>query len=247
MSQDALYRRSFKIRSASRRSWRIDTILQRLRVGSINDQIGVDREELYRLLGQVPAPVSGTGISRQERDLILDDRFDTVCGFEAAAILDVAPNLEDRGRLGARGRSAGSFRLGFQVCQVPIELVFGDALAPVEFIDAAANLGVNRVPVLEKPAVLFLLSFKQAEQHFFDGGGAGGLDLFLDSGFQGGVADFDVHGLKVTAKGLANQEMPLNVTRPGPTSGTRRLCQTFSRNASLRARRDLNSRGVKTV
>jgi hypothetical protein len=36
-------------------------------------------------------------------------------------------------------------------------------------------------------------SFEQAEQHFLDAAGAGGLGLLSDSGLQGCVADFDGH------------------------------------------------------
>jgi len=68
-----------------------------------------------------------------------------------------------------------------------IELVFGDSLAAVELIDAAPNLGIDGFLVLRKPAVLFLLSFQQAEQHFLHTGGAGCLELLLDSGFQSGI------------------------------------------------------------
>jgi hypothetical protein len=38
------------------------------------------------------------------------------------------------------------------------------------------------------------LGFKQAEQHFLDAAGAGGLGLLLDSGLQRCVADLDGHG-----------------------------------------------------
>jgi len=75
---------------------------------------------------------------------------------------------------------------------VSIELVFGNSLAAVELIDAAPNLRIDCFPVLRKPAVLFLLRFQQADQHFLDAGGAGGLKLLLDSGFQSSVMDFDV-------------------------------------------------------
>ena len=85
------------------------------------------------------------------------------------------------------------FRLGFQVRQVSIEVVFGDSLAGVELFDAAPNLCINGFPVLEKSAVLFLLSFEQAEQDLLDTGGAGCPELLFDSGFEGGATDLDVH------------------------------------------------------
>jgi hypothetical protein len=49
------------------------------------------------------------------------------------------------------------------------------------------------------------LRVQQAEQHFLDATGAGGLELLLDSGLQGCVVDFDgqgsLLGLKVTGEG----------------------------------------------
>jgi len=61
------------------------------------------------------------------------------------------------------------------------------------------------------PAVLFLLRVEQAEQHFLNAAGAGGLELLSDSGLQGCVADFDGHGwllgFKGTAMGVVNQKI----------------------------------------
>src|SRR5258708_35564839 len=45
---------------------------------------------------------------------------------------------------------------------------------------------------------------QQAEQHFLDAAGSGGLELLLDSGLQGCVADFDGHG---SLLGLTVREM----------------------------------------
>jgi hypothetical protein len=54
------------------------------------------------------------------------------------------------------------------------------------------------------------VTFEQAEQHFLDAAGAGGLELPSDSGLQGCVADFDGHGwllgVKGTGKSGANQQ-----------------------------------------
>jgi hypothetical protein len=94
---------------------------------------------------------------------------------------------------GAPQPAAVSFRLGLQVRQVSIELVFGDSLAALELTDAAPDLRIDCFAVLREPTILFLLSFEQAEQHLLDARGAGCLELLLDSGFQSGITDFDVH------------------------------------------------------
>jgi len=139
--------------------------------------------------------MAGAGVLCQKNDLVANDRFNVVRYFNAALFLDVAPDLDkiERGFRRKNVARARSFRLGFQVRQVSIQLVCGDSLSPVELIDTAPNLGVDRFPVLQKPAILFLLGFKQAEQHFLDAAGAGRLELFLKSGLQGRIADFDVH------------------------------------------------------
>jgi len=99
-------------------------------------------------------------------------------------------------------RTEGSFRLGFQVSHVSIQSVLGDAFAPVELIDAAFDLGVDRFPVLQEPPILFLLGFKQAHQHFLDAAGAGRLQLLLESGLQGRIAYLDVQGLLLAHRQL---------------------------------------------
>ena len=54
--------------------------------------------------------------------------------------------------------------------------------------------------------------FQQAEQHFLDAAGAGGLELLLNFGFQGCVAGFRwswlLLGIKVTRKDDVNQQNP---------------------------------------
>ena len=47
----------------------------------------------------------------------------------------------------------------------------------------------------------FRVGFEQAEQHYLDAAGAGGLELLLGSGLQGCVADFDGHGWLLGFKG----------------------------------------------
>jgi hypothetical protein len=47
--------------------------LQGFRVRSINDQIGIGREELHRLIRQILALMSSTWVSGQKDDLVSND------------------------------------------------------------------------------------------------------------------------------------------------------------------------------
>jgi hypothetical protein len=73
-------------------------------------------------------------------------------------------------------------------------MFFGDSLAAVELLYAAPNFRIDGASVLQEPAVLFFLRIEKAEQRLLRTGGAGGLHLPLDSGFQIRVLDFDAHG-----------------------------------------------------
>ena len=68
----------------------------------------------------------------------------------------------------------------------------------------------------------FRVGFEEAEQHFLDAAGAGGLELLSDSGLQGCVADFDGHGLlpgsKGTGKRGVNQQNPRGMGPWNPAS-----------------------------
>jgi hypothetical protein len=66
-------------------------------------------------------------------------------------------------------------------------------LTAFELVSATLNLDTNRFPIFQEPAILFLLGFKQAKQHFFDIAGAGCLELFLDPGLEIGITDFEMH------------------------------------------------------
>ena len=105
-------------------------------------------------------------------------------------------------------RTAVSFRFGFQVRQVSIEVVFGDSMTAVELFDAAPNLRVDRFPVLRKPAVLFLLSFQQADQHFLDAREpvAWSCFLILASRAASRISIFIAGSLRVGAYGLLASE-----------------------------------------
>src|SRR5271156_2174673 len=68
--------------------------LQRPRVRSVNDKVGVNREKLYRLIRQVFSPMSGSGAYCQRSDLFPNDRFNAVRSLYAASILNVSPDLD---------------------------------------------------------------------------------------------------------------------------------------------------------
>src|SRR6266481_775971 len=79
--------------------------------GAIDNQVGVNREELYLLLSQISAPVSGTGVCRQENDLVPNDRLNAVRDFIAALFLEVAPDLDQVER-GFRRKNVAPRRSG---------------------------------------------------------------------------------------------------------------------------------------
>jgi len=97
-------------------------------------------------------------------------------------------------------RGGQAFYLASQVAHIPLTL---------------ARFALSGKRYLHEPAVLFFLRVEQAEQHFLDAGRAGGLELLLDSGLQGWVADFDRHDcllrFKGTGKGGVNQQNPREV------------------------------------
>jgi len=101
----------------------------------------------------------------------------------------------DRARLLAQERSERSFRFRFQLSEVSIQSVLGNAFAPAELIDAAFDLRIDGFPVFQEPPIPLLLGFRQAQQCFLDAAEVGRLQLFLESGLQGRIADFDVHRL----------------------------------------------------
>jgi len=84
--------------------------------------------------------------------------------------------------------------LVFQSFQVFIQSIFGNSLAAVELIDTTLNVCVDRLAILQEPAILLFLRLKQMEQYFLDATRPCRLKLFLNSGLNGGVTDFNVHG-----------------------------------------------------
>ena len=133
--------------------------------------------------------------SCQKSYLVPDGRFNAVRYRDAGLFLDVMPDFDEIER-SLRRKNVARVHLGlaFQFPQVSIQLIFRDPFAAVELVDAAPDLRVDRAPVFQKPTILFLLGLQQTEQYFLDAAGAGRLKLLLDSGLQGRIVDFDVHG-----------------------------------------------------
>jgi hypothetical protein len=52
--------------------------LQGARLGSVNNQVRVDRQKLHRLIRQILAPMAAAGSSRKINDLRADDGFNPV-------------------------------------------------------------------------------------------------------------------------------------------------------------------------
>ena len=67
--------------------------LQRFCIRSIDDKVGVHREELHPLVGQILAPVSSARAPSQESDLFPNDRLNAVRGLGVASSLEVDPDL----------------------------------------------------------------------------------------------------------------------------------------------------------
>lgn len=58
--------------------------LQGLRLGPVDDEVGVSRKKLHIFIGKVPAPMSGTGGTSQKCDPVPNDGFHSVRQFDAA-------------------------------------------------------------------------------------------------------------------------------------------------------------------
>ena len=68
--------------------------LQRFRLGPVNEQVGVDREEPHRLVRQVLAPMPGTGDPRQKDNSAANDLLDAIGDFDCGLPFDVTPNVD---------------------------------------------------------------------------------------------------------------------------------------------------------
>jgi hypothetical protein len=172
--------------------------LQRLRLGPIHDQIRVDGEKLHILVRQILAAVPGIRSSREKGYSFEDGGFNAVGYRNAALFFDVTPDFDEiQCCLGRKNVAHAHLGLVFQFRHVSIQLIFRDSTATVELLDTALDLCVDCFPVLQEPTVLLFLGLKQTDQYFLNAAGAGGLNLFLDSGLKGRIVDFDVHGLNL--------------------------------------------------
>lgn len=78
--------------------------LQGLRLGSVDDQVRVDRIELHWLVRQIPAPMTHAGPPRKVNDLLANDGFNPIGHLETGVLVDVPPNLDEIER-GLRGKN----------------------------------------------------------------------------------------------------------------------------------------------
>jgi hypothetical protein len=170
--------------------------LERFRLGAIYDQIRIDGEKLHVLVRQILAEVPCAGSSCEKRNSFADGRFNAVCNRDACLLFNVTLDFDEvECGLGRKNVAHAHLDLAFQFRQVCIQLIFRDSFATIELLDPAPDLCVDCFPVLQKPTVLFFLSLQQTEQYFLDAAGAGRLKLFLDSGLNGRILDFEVHEL----------------------------------------------------
>jgi hypothetical protein len=170
-------------------------------------EIGVDVLRLPQPLLRPPArtapPIRGgycrtTPARRANPHSPLGSRLPGVSRFLKQARPDLLPR-DDIGRVlfmpGDAVIKLGPLRIG-QRCRVRFQ-AFPDSIEQVgllrcgEAVDLASKIAHNPITVPRpRPAckrilsamVLFFLSVKQTEQHFFDAAGDGGLELLLDSG-----------------------------------------------------------------
>jgi hypothetical protein len=77
----------------------------------------------------------------------------------------IARFVRGRGPLGVLKRSAVSFRLSFLPFKVGVKLVFGKALAALQFVNARADFFFNRLAVCHQPFILFVQHVKRLVYH----------------------------------------------------------------------------------
>ena len=96
--------------------------LQGLRLGSIYDQVRIDWKKLHRLSRHILAPMATAGTPRKINYLFAYDGFHAVGHLKSGTL-----------------RSDASFRLGFEFGKVGVQLVFGNAFAPIKLIDTTPD------------------------------------------------------------------------------------------------------------
>jgi hypothetical protein len=69
--------------------------LQWCGLGPIDDQVRVDREELYIFVGQILPTVTGTGGSSEKFYFFADGGFNTLRDCEADLFFDVTPDFDE--------------------------------------------------------------------------------------------------------------------------------------------------------
>ena len=136
-------------------------------LGPIDDQVRVDRKEFYIFVGQILTTVTGAGGSSEKFYFFADGGFNAVRYCEAGLFFDVTARFRrGRAQLAALEQSARSFKFGFQIREVSIQLISRDSFAAVELFDAAPDFCVDYFPVLQEPTILFFLGLQQTEQDF---------------------------------------------------------------------------------
>ena len=69
--------------------------LQRLYLWSVNDEVGINWEELHCHVSQTLVRVSSARRLRQENNFIADDGLHTIRNCNTALLLDVTPDLDE--------------------------------------------------------------------------------------------------------------------------------------------------------
>jgi hypothetical protein len=124
------------------------------------------------------------------------ESLDTICNYQAGLFFDVTPDFHKiYCCLRSKNIVHAHLGLAFQSRQMSIQLIFRNSFTTVELIDTGFNLCVDRIPVFQKPAILFFLALHQTEQDFLDAAGTGSLEQLLNPGLKGRVMDFNVHDL----------------------------------------------------
>jgi hypothetical protein len=72
--------------------------MQRLRVGPVDNEIGIHREELDRFVRKILAPVTDVRSFGQRSDLVANSRFNPISDLLAAFLFDIAPDLDEIAR-----------------------------------------------------------------------------------------------------------------------------------------------------
>ena len=72
--------------------------MQRLRVGPVDNEIGIHREELDRFVRKILAPVTDAWAFGERSDLVANSGFDPISDLRATFFLNIAPDLDEIAR-----------------------------------------------------------------------------------------------------------------------------------------------------